>query len=180
MLQRNNDISPTTVSFSLVIDCWAKAKSDVSPHRAENLLRRMVDLYKKGLDTKPNKFIFTSIINMWVESNDPLCAEKADALLEEMMTLYETTNDVEYAPSIITFNVVLKAWSSKSSNCPLSIHRIFDILDQMKMKELSRQKKTVHSNSIMPDIISNNTVLSALAQRGRQEADLKSLEIFAW
>jgi len=175
MLQRNNDTPPTTVSFSLVIDCWAKAKQDVSPHRAEKLLRRMEDLYKEGFDTKPNKFIFTSIINTWVESNDPLCAEKADALLEKMLTLYEKTNDAEYAPSIITFNVVLKAWSSKSSKCQSSINRIFDILRQMK--ELSRQK--VNSNSIMPDIISYNTVLSALARRGGQEAALRSLEIFA-
>jgi hypothetical protein len=152
---------PTTKTFSLVMNCWAKSKSTSAPARVEDLLRRMQTLF-----LKPNKVTLTSLIHTWVTSNSSRSAEKANALLDQMLQNYRESGDRECAPSVITFNVVLDAWAKSSTHPPnVAIDRIWNILQQMK--DLS---KALNDTTIQPNIISYNAALHVLSRMGGEEA----------
>jgi hypothetical protein len=97
---------PTTVSFNAVIDAYAKSRLDDAAERAEQILRRMEDLYEAGEDVKPNTRSFNSVINAWAKSGRSDAAEKAQDLLDFMTKLYEAGNEA-VRPDVHSFCTVI-------------------------------------------------------------------------
>jgi hypothetical protein len=59
----NHDVRPNTISFSSVVDAWARSNDHTAPQRAEAILNRMEELYKSGNhDVKPSTISFASVI----------------------------------------------------------------------------------------------------------------------
>jgi len=62
-------VKPDTVSFTSVIDAWAKSKDPDAPQRAEIVLNRMQELFKSGYpDMKPNTVSFNSVLEVKIVS----------------------------------------------------------------------------------------------------------------
>lgn len=97
---------PTTVSFNAVIDAYAKCRLEDAAERAEQVLRRMEDLYEAGEDVKPNTRSFNSVINAWAKSGRADAAEKSQDLLDFMTRLYEAGNGA-VRPDVHSFCTVI-------------------------------------------------------------------------
>jgi polyhydroxyalkanoate synthesis regulator phasin len=105
---------PTTVSFNAVIDAYAKSRLDDAAERAEQVLRRMEDLYEAGEDVKPNTRSFNSVMNAWAKSGKGDAAEKAQDLLDFMTQLYEAGNEA-VRPDVHSFCTVINGMFVVSS-----------------------------------------------------------------
>jgi len=149
-------LSPTTISFSLVIKAWAESeKKDrlgLGAIRAQKILEEMITRYKAGENVKPNTVAFTTCIRAWAMSwNHENNIQEAQALFDEMAALYRETRDEEMKPSATTANVLISAWSK--CNKEESLEKAEEILESMK--EFCR-----------PDLYSFNTVMAAQIRRG--------------
>jgi pentatricopeptide repeat protein len=102
------DTKPDVVSYSSVINCWAKSRQEGTADRAEAIYGEMEDRYKAGDETfKPNVISYSSVINAYAKTGK---AEKAEALLEEMYDAFVNGNE-SVKPNVRSFNTVLDAWS---------------------------------------------------------------------
>jgi hypothetical protein len=76
---------PNVVTFSSVIDAWAKSGRQDAPSRAEALLKEMIALSDAGWhEASPNVVTFTSVISAWANSGDEQAPQRAEELLHEM------------------------------------------------------------------------------------------------
>ena len=81
----DSDLMPDTVSYSTVIDCWAKSKQKDVAERAENMLKQMQEMHNVGNDkVKANVVTFNSVINAWSKSGAKDAPQRAEALLHQM------------------------------------------------------------------------------------------------
>lgn len=132
---------PNVISYSAVLDAFAKYKHVGAAERAESILRRMID---QGI--KPNNISYNSVIDAFAKSQN---VERAESLLNEMYELYAHGN-FETKPTMRTYCVVLSAWSSSRS--PEAGERGEKLLNLMK--------DLANSGEIdAPDIVAYNTVL---------------------
>jgi hypothetical protein len=109
------DIKPNVVSYSIVLDCLAYAKTTAAAIRAQSLLREMQASDDPAV--QPNVISYNSVIKAWSLSRDPNALFKVTALLKEMMEQAErqqhghTTNKNNKpttTPNANTFGSVLK------------------------------------------------------------------------
>ena len=78
--------------------------------RAEEVLYRMQDLYKKGYgDVRPDTLSFASVLNAHANSRESKSAEKAEKILKHMQSNYEAGNQ-RAQPNTICFATVIKAY----------------------------------------------------------------------
>jgi Pentatricopeptide repeat domain/PPR repeat len=100
------NVKPNVISYSIVLDCLAYARSTSAALRAEDILREM-----KASDdpnVQPNVVSYNSVIKAWSLSRDPNALFKVTALVKEMITLLETLGNKKYTPNANTFGSVLK------------------------------------------------------------------------
>ena len=97
---------PNVVSYSIVLDCLAYARSPSAALRAESILREM-----KASDdpnVQPNVISYNSVIKAWSFSRDPNALSKVTTLLKEIISLSENDGNKKFAPNVNTFGSVLK------------------------------------------------------------------------
>lgn len=142
----DNTVTPNTVLFNAVIDCWAQSSHPTAGTKALGLLKMMKEL---GEEASPDGVTYRSVINAWASSshiNAAKSAEEVMALAKEDGVVIDTR----------TYNVVLKAWSK--SNAPNAAKRaeqlLVDIIEAHKSGDII----------IGPDAYSFSTVLSILAK----------------
>lgn len=79
--------------------------------RAEEVLYKMQDLYKKGYgDVRPDTLSFASVLNAHANSREPKSASRAEKILKHMQSNYEAGNQ-RARPNTICFATVIKAYS---------------------------------------------------------------------
>ncbi len=142
-------IRPTLVSFTTVIDAWAKAskRGDVdAASRAEAVFDLLMVLSKEYPELKPNTFTWSTILNAWGESSLPGAAERAEGLLRRMMD--------NIRPTMINFSICIKAWAGSDQKG--SAHRALALLQEM-------QGLNDNGFDTAPDIGTFNSVLRALS-----------------
>ena len=162
-------LAPTTQSYSLVMNAWAKSEDDdrtgYCAQRAKEVLEKMVDLYKQGFNVKPNTICFTTVITSLARSRGGGGGvdgniEEAESLLDTMLALYDESGDDEIKPNAVTGNALIAAWA-KSGRADAS----------------ERAERVLHRmhRYAEPDIYSYNTVLDAYASQGDVRAATKLL-----
>ncbi len=108
-LARSNSIpnvKPNVISYSIVLDCLAYAKSTTSAIRAEGILREMQA--SDDPSVQPNVISFNSVIKAWSLSGDPRALIKVTSLLKEMICGLEDHGKKQMTPNENTFGSVLK------------------------------------------------------------------------
>ncbi len=115
----NIDAKPNVVSFSTVINGWAKYSSEEegAAQRAEKVLKLMVQEYENGnSDAKPNSISYCSLIDAFVKSKNKRSLERAQEIYDEIYENYVLGND-DIKPSTILANQIMDAWSKSGQDC---------------------------------------------------------------
>jgi pentatricopeptide repeat protein len=149
---------PNVISYSTVLDAFAKSKDDGAAERSESILRQMID---KGVS--PNTISYNSVIDAHVKSRN---VERAEALLKEMHDSFVQGNP-DVKPTIRTYSVVLAGWSRTRS--PQAGERGEQLLDLMESLAESGELED-------PDIIVYNSVLHCWAKSPTNGAAAKAKE----
>ena len=101
--------------FLQIVTAWAKAKDPRSPHRAEELLTQMEEMYAKDLEAgRPSQLVphsqtYTAAISAWGRSLDSTKPQRALRLLKKVSDLYKETNERRIKPTLFTYNAAIDA-----------------------------------------------------------------------
>lgn len=179
--------TPTTATYNFVLDAWAKSGEPNSTQKVEEILLRMLEIYKNGLydSIRPNCYSFTIAITALAKSSNQndgpngrytrknkassnhSNAMRAEALLNQMLELYKQTKDEALKPSTASFNAVIDIWSKCSNR-----------ISAMKTEEILNQLETVGRTApifdIQPDTITYTSVITAWARSGDRSAGYRA------
>ena len=121
---------PDSRSFSHIIDYYARCHEPNAGVKAERLLNKMADMFKRGQgDVIPNMFCFNSVIHAYSRSKDGNGGIHAERVLHLLEDLHSNHGIYRLKPNTFIMNAVLHAWS-KSGN-PIVGERVEEILHQM-------------------------------------------------
>lgn len=119
-----DDLRPDAVTFSTVMDVYARSKNRNKCQRCEQIFKMMDDL-----DVRRNVFTFSALQNVYARSGMPDAAEKTRAVLDQMLDLYHR-GDVFAKPTCLHYNAVLHALSR--SNAPDQAKTANEMLEKME------------------------------------------------
>jgi pentatricopeptide repeat protein len=106
------ELAPTTRSFNAVLLAWKNANTADAPQRAEALLKRMNERYKRGdANCRPDRVTINSIIGVWAKSSDGAAPARAEVFLRFMEQLYHEAGDMSLKPDRYSFNSVIDAYA---------------------------------------------------------------------
>jgi pentatricopeptide repeat protein len=111
--QKPWNTKPDLESYKRVIECWTKSRRADAGERTETILKDIRRLYAMGdIDFQPDAKMYTEVLNAFARRGK---AVKAEALLESMIEDCLSGNE-SVRPNVISFSVVLNAWSKCRSN----------------------------------------------------------------
>ena len=167
----NSLVRPTVVTFSTVINAWARTGSSKAAEKAEALLHQVQELHNSqgwpDVDVKPNTVMYTAVINAWANAGN---AKRADLLLQQMYQEYAVEHNHDVKPGIRTFNTVLSAWSK--SHQPDALEHAQALL--RKMRELY-ESGLLDCN---PNVISYNTILQNMSKQRNKPQEVEKAESY--
>lgn len=162
-------LKPDTVSFSAVIDGWAKLSHVDKPEaaiRSLALLQRMKDLESEGMG--PNARTYTSVFTALAKSGTWEACEEAQELLKQMEDEYSKGRHW-LKPTVIQYNAVL-----------LSFARSPRADKALKASDFFNKMLQHVDPACRPDEISYNTLLLACANAfGNQGLKNSSFKVAA-
>jgi len=124
------DAKPNVISYSIVLDCLAYARSKSAALRADAILEEM-----KASDdpnVRPNIVSYNSVMKAWSFSRDPNTLLRVSSLLKEIMSLSENDKTKKFKPNVNTFGSYLKVIAD--SDIPDREKRaqiVVDLMDQL-------------------------------------------------
>jgi hypothetical protein len=159
----NPSVRPTVVTFSTVINAWARTGSGKAAEKAEALIHLVQELHNNqdwpDVDVKPNTVMYTAAIHAWANAGN---AERADLLLQQMYQEYAMEHNHDVKPGIRTFNTVLSAWSRSADQ---------DAVEHAQA--LLRKMRELYESGLLdcnPNVISYNNILQNLSKRNNPQA----------
>eukprot|EP00980_Cylindrotheca_fusiformis_P007544 scaffold1561_cov129-Cylindrotheca_fusiformis.AAC.36 len=127
-LNGNDDLEPSIVTWTIVINAWArlsKKNRKGAAERAGRLLRRMDDLYQAGrTNCRPDAIAYITCMNAYAFTKNGSGAAEAENLLDEMNEYYLDGDD-SMKPSVKSVKTVIDSWV-KNGN----MERAEDLLDK--------------------------------------------------
>mmetsp|Transcript_8266 Transcript_8266/g.17621 ORF Transcript_8266/g.17621 Transcript_8266/m.17621 type:complete len:1037 (+) Transcript_8266:113-3223(+) len=164
------NIEPDKVSCNSLLLAWANSGDKDGGEKAEQLLERMEEVYKRSGNTaiKPDTLTYNAVIKVWGKCGYKYAGERSELLLNKMLRRYEE-GDVDVRPDDVSFNSVIH----NLANC----HE--DDSPRRAMRILERMERAYKSGLVeaKPDIISYNSVLNAFAKSGREGCAQQAEEI---
>lgn len=123
---------PDQISFTTVIDAWAKSGRPEAPDRGEEvlaLLQQFSDFCFQRT-ARPNAITLTAVMNCWAKSSRKEAPDRAEAILRRMIRSYKD-GDPELRPSLVSFNTCMNAWAqSGHASSPEEVERLCqDLID---------------------------------------------------
>jgi pentatricopeptide repeat protein len=104
-------VRPNRVSYNAFLDCLSRSDELEAPHKAEEILRRMLLESEgsatdevRGFDVRPDVISYTSCIAAWSRSTDPSACTHVESLLKEM-------KDAGIDPNPHTYNLVMTTYA---------------------------------------------------------------------
>jgi pentatricopeptide repeat protein len=202
------DEAPTVVSYSTVLDGFARSKMDGASYQAESLLRQMFVRQEENRGVKPNAISFNSVIHAHIQSGN---IQAAEVLLHEMNDAYSSTGDTEIRPTLETYGNILSGLAkSRRKDAGERAENLLKYIKDMAVSgalegppddviynavldcwaksgnENSAQRARavldgMKEDGVSPDVISYNTVIQCMAKsRKLREAEtlLNDMEKF--
>lgn len=207
---KNEDTRPTSISFSAVIDSWARSGRKDAPERALKIFRRSKEFIVPSVPVR------NTVINVWAKAaaSRPDAAGRAEALLREMID----SGDEQLLPTRVSFNTCMDAWAkSRHPEAPQKCESLLREMESLRsltghaylradkvsytcvMSAWARSKdkggaeraemilnhmqSLYERNSdedVRPNVISFSTVISAWARRKDPKAALRAISILEW
>ena len=182
---------PSVISYTTVIDGFARSKLEGASMRAEYFMRRMMDRD----DLVPNAVTYNSVINAHVQSFN---IEAAEALLREMHDTFLQSGNMNIRPTMQSYSVVISGIArSRRNDIGERAERILEQIRELANSgDLDKPPDVILYNSVLDcwaksaptpetasralafldkmsndnivaDVISYNTVIHCLAQSGQ-------------
>ncbi|CAJ1941407.1 unnamed protein product [Cylindrotheca closterium] len=113
---RTGTVAPNVVSYTTLMNGWAKSKDPKSFEKTGDVFRRMVQAYNDGNTlAQPNLFSFVTLIDSLVRSKTKRAAEKAESVLFEMYEDYKDGN-LDAKPNAKLVSIVIECWQKSREN----------------------------------------------------------------
>lgn len=104
------NVEPNVVSYSTVMDGWAKSRDRDAAAKVEAIFQRMQKMYEKGNSmAKPNLVSYVTLINAYANDRDGESAQKAQDALFQMYKEYMEGNTA-LKPNTQIISAVIEAW----------------------------------------------------------------------
>lgn len=142
-----SDLSPDVMTYSIVMDSFARVGSTQAAEAAEELMRELQQTFADTGEVRkqPNFRTYTTLIGAWSRTPDKRAARKAEELVQEMEDVYQKRMEEGRAfekgeettrPNARTFTAVIHALSrSRDSD---KSKRVLKVL--MKMRKLAESE----------------------------------------
>jgi len=134
IMSKYNDVgvSPNIVSWTCVLNSWAKSDNREHVFRADRILREMQHLFEQGIsNVEPDSICNTVVIQGFTrlaKKGDKAAARRAQSILDKMEKNYLSGNS-DQPPDRFIYQSVLNAWAL--SNVEESGENAHDILRKM-------------------------------------------------
>ena len=162
------DTMPNVVSYTTVINCWAKARKQGGTERAESILCAMLKHFDSGEpNTKLDVVSYNSVINCWAKSRQQEGAERAKSILREMQDRHKAGDEV-LKPNVTSYNLVINAYVTRGK-----AEKAEALLNEMCIAFVHDKE------SVKPNVRSFNTVLDAWSKSASREAPQRAEEILS-
>jgi hypothetical protein len=156
---------PDTISFSIVIRSWNKARDHDAPERAEKLLRHLEALYNEGMDKcKPDLHIYSLLMNCWAKSKRKEAPMRVESFLRRLQSMARN-GDVEMTPDSPSWNITISAWVGDG-------HKAETLF--MEMIETGRNNP---SAAVAPTFITLTNVMNAWAKTRSKDASKRAVDL---
>ena len=143
--QEDESMKPNNRTYNAVIKSIAKSGAKDAGKQAEEVLR----LIYGGNDLNPNALVYTSVMEAYLNNNADV-GNKIHELLNEMMTLYNKNRNKYIRPTVLNYNLAMKAYHNH--NHPNKVEEILKLaMDDYKLKNNTRGKPNEHSFEILLD-----------------------------
>jgi pentatricopeptide repeat protein len=159
---------PNVVSFSVVLNVWAKSSHVHAAERAEAILRHMKSLYESGQNrqVKPNAFSYTCVIDAWSKSKLHYAAERAQVLYDELFQQWHETGQEDMQPNVRTVTSLISAWGRRHNKKDAEwAQAIFDdaiaryVNDADDEESNQRSQTSTNANTSAPEVNHRETQL---------------------
>lgn len=163
-------VNPSTSTFNIAINAWARSGHPDAPTRAEMLLQKMIDLSKAGLGTGPTEESWCSVMNTLCNAGKPGFTRRVTAMLDLMEKLHDNGSLTE-SLSDVAYTISVKAWEMEAFQNGDKrqqlryIDRILQVVDR------------VHGRGFTPSTELFNAVLTAVATISPMDGILYFLEL---
>lgn len=164
-----DDVRLNTISYTTVIDGFARSGEEGAAQRAESIFQRMEEACKNGNDdAKPNIQTLNAIMNAWAQSRGPGGPQRAEAILTSIEQAYKEDND-NIRPNVISYTTVMNAWSRSDS--PKRLDNMMRIFQRMlQMYESSNE-------DARPNHVSFANVVDAIVKSGEPGAAQRAQDV---
>jgi len=107
---------PTSFTYGALIEAYCKCATPDTLKKAEQLLKRMIQDYKRGAnpDALPNKIMYTNVIDAYSKLGE---AQNAEILVLEMERLWREGSKTkpnkmdQLRPNAVTYSAAINAWA---------------------------------------------------------------------
>jgi hypothetical protein len=122
-------IAPNVVSYSTVMNGWAKSGDKDAVVKATQLFDRMTTMYNSGNpDARPNLFSYSTLLDAISKSGDPDAPQKAQDIVFMMYNEYKKGH-LEVKPNAQIITSLIECW--QKSGDPNAGERVDAILNWM-------------------------------------------------
>jgi hypothetical protein len=108
MMEGSANVRPDDVTFSAVLDIYAKSFSWTAPGASNmDAVRRCEEIFammRDQLGVEPTVYNYSALQNVYARSGIPDAAMRAERVLDRMMELYEQNDNVLAKPAAINYN----------------------------------------------------------------------------
>jgi hypothetical protein len=125
-----NKSFPSTKSFNIVINCWAKSRAHDAGDKAEQIFRRMeafhneqngrfqvVDGRGDGYESAaPNVRTLTGVVAAWESSGQSIASKRILTILEHAVLSYRLTPETAIELDVVVFDTVIHALARSEPN----------------------------------------------------------------
>lgn len=159
-------ITPTSVTYNLIMDALVRRGDLKSVKRAEEILVKMEKQFEAGNEmVQPNGISYNICINGFAKSGDPRAGEHAERLLKRMTVLSDKWDAAALSPDIISFTSVIDSYANSATKEGA----------ERAEKMLGTMMST--NSSVSPNRVTFNSVLNAIAKGGAEGSAEKALAI---
>jgi hypothetical protein len=144
------DIEPDVISYNSTMNAWSKCGHENAVYRAENVLNRLIDEYKKTGKVVPNSISFSTPMQAWSKTCDPDCGERAEALFNKLVELYQETGDESLKPTQSCYASLVAAYCNQAiiTSQMQPFEKAIDALDRLQ-NEGGHKPKTSYYNMLL-------------------------------
>lgn len=155
--------TPDTVSFTSVIQAWARSGTEDAAEKAESLL---LECRERSINAKlaaPDLVMYNTVLHAWAghrerrsdDSRSKARGETGARRAESLLRLMKETDGVSLDE--VSYNIVMNAWFN-SGNHKAAALRANELFEEMKREYRDGDK------SKKPDVITYNTMIKTIAQ----------------